>query len=282
MLLIKRKDTLQNPFIPLYLLFVNRNDSELGRRECMKNTLIELKNVSFQYEYTQVLKNISLKVQEGDFLAIIGSNGSGKSTLLKIILGLLKPLSGEVYLFGQHSSQFKHREWIGYVSQKSNSFNTSFPATVEEVVKSGLTKKVGLFKRIPKNAKRKIHHALKLVGMENYAHKNIGQLSGGQQQRVFIARALISNPKILILDEPTVGVDHENVQSFYNMLTSLNREQNMTIILVTHDVDTVSKSISHVACLNQTIHFHGYKEEFECITQEQLNDWYGHDVRKVH
>lgn len=248
----------------------------------MGTPLIELKNVSFQYEYTQVLKNISLKVEEGDYLAIIGSNGSGKSTLLKIILGLLKPISGEVVLFGTPSSQFKHREWIGYVSQKSNSFNSSFPATVAEVVKSGLTKKVGLFKRMPKKSKELIHHALTLVGMENFAHKNIGELSGGQQQRVFIARAIVSNPKILILDEPTVGVDHENVQAFYDMLTSLNKDQNMTIVLVTHDVNTVSSQISHVACLNQTIHFHGYKKEFDSITQEQLNDWYGHDVRKVH
>lgn len=248
----------------------------------MENPLIELKNVSFQYEYTQVLKNISLKVQEGDFLAIIGSNGSGKSTLLKIILGLLKPLSGEVYLFGKPSSQFKHREWIGYVSQKSNSFNSSFPATVEEVVKSGLTKKTGLFKLMPKDTKRKIHDCLTLVGMEKFIHQNIGKLSGGQQQRVFIARALISDPKVLILDEPTVGVDHENVQSFYDMLTNLNKQQNKTIILVTHDVSAVSKYVSHVACLNQTIHFHGYKEEFESITQEQINDWYGHAVRKIH
>lgn len=245
----------------------------------MNNTLIELKNVSFQYEYTQVLKNISLKVNEGDFLAIIGSNGSGKSTLIKIILGILKPLSGEVYLFGKPIQQVKHREWIGYVSQKSNSFNSAFPATVEEVVKSGLTPTAGLFNIISKD---KIHHALTLVGMEKYKKQNIGQLSGGQQQRVFIARALVSNPKVLILDEPTVGVDHENVQSFYDMLTRLNKEQNMTIVLVTHDVNTVSKRVSHVACLNQTIHFHGFKEEFESITQEQLNDWYGHDVRKIH
>lgn len=248
----------------------------------MNTPLIELKNVSFQYEYTQVLDNISLKVEEGTFLALLGPNGSGKSTLLKLMLGLEKPMSGEIYLFGSPSNSFQHREWIGYVSQKSQSFNSAFPATVEEVVKSGLTKKTGLFKRFPKDSKARVIEALQAVGMESFIHRNIGQLSGGQQQRVFIARALVSKPKVLIMDEPTVGIDHENVQSFYDMLAFLNEQHNMTIILVTHDVDTVSDRVTHVACLNQTIHFHGYKKDFEAMEDTQLNAWYGHAVRKVH
>ena len=248
----------------------------------MTKPLIELKDVSFQYEYTQVLKNISLRVNEGDFLALIGQNGSGKSTLLKLILGLLKPMSGKITLFGEPISQFKHREWIGYVSQKSNAFNSGFPATVEEVVKSGLTKKVGLFKRYPKDADFLVQCALKDVGMEQFAKRNIGQLSGGQQQRVFIARAMVAEPKLLILDEPTVGIDRENVQAFYDMLAHLNRHHKMTMILVTHEVDTVSDRVSHVACLNQTIHFHGYKNDFDTISEEQIDSWNGHSVRKIH
>lgn len=274
--------SLQNKWKDLYLQIVNRNDYQLERREIMTKPLIELQNVSFQYEHTKVLHNISFRVSEGDFLAILGPNGSGKSTLLKLLLGIAKPLSGEVKLFGESVSSFQHREWIGYVSQKSNAFNSAFPATVEEVVKSGLTKKIGLFKRMPKNANELVVDALKAVGMEEYLKRNIGKLSGGQQQRVFIARALISEPKLLILDEPTVGIDHENVQSFYDMLARLNKEQQKTIILVTHDVDTVSNRISHVACLNQTIHFHGYKKDFDSISDEQLNGWYGHSVRKIH
>jgi zinc transport system ATP-binding protein len=248
----------------------------------MSKPLIELQNVSFQYENTKVLHHISFAVSKGDFLAILGPNGSGKSTLLKLILGIVKPLSGEIKLFGESSNTFQHREWIGYVSQKSNAFNSAFPATVEEVVKSGLTKKIGLFKRMPKNANELVREALKSVGMEQFISRNIGQLSGGQQQRVFIARSLIAEPKLLILDEPTVGIDHENVQSFYDMLAKLNEEQQKTIILVTHDVDTVSNRISHVACLNQTIHFHGFKKDFDIISNEKLNDWYGHSVRKIH
>lgn len=248
----------------------------------MKKTLVQFENVSFQYENTHVLQNISFRINEGEFLALLGPNGSGKSTLLKLLLGLLKPISGEIELFGQSSKSFKQRELIGYVSQKSNAFNSGFPATVFEVVRSGLAKKTGLFKLYPKDSKAKVMRALEAVGMEAFAHRNIGQLSGGQQQRVFIARALIGEPKLLILDEPTVGIDHENVQAFYDMLAKLNNDLGITMILVTHDVDTVSNRITHVACLNQTIHFHGYKNEFDNISQETLNAWYGHAVRKIH
>ena len=247
----------------------------------MGTPLINLHNISYQYEQTKALIDINLTIEEGDFLAIIGPNGSGKSTLLKIMLGLLKPTKGEVLLFGKTVTQFKDKERIGYVSQKSNSFNTGFPATVTEVVRSGLVKKTGLFHRYPSNVDKQVKHALKSVGMDEFSKKNIGDLSGGQQQRVFIARALISSPNILILDEPTVGVDSKNVKSFYNMLSHLNREHDITIVLVTHDVDAVSKSISHVACLNQRIHFHGFKNEMDQMSDEQLEAWYGHAVRKV-
>lgn len=243
---------------------------------------IELHNVSFQYDQNIVLKNISLQVKQGDFLAVLGPNGSGKSTLLKIILGLLKPTSGTVDLFGLKSRDFKKREWLGYVSQKSNAFNTGFPATVYEVVQSGLVKKTGLFKNFPKDSFQRVEKALNSVGMIDFMNQSIGELSGGQQQRVFIARALVAEPKCLILDEPTVGIDHQHVQSFYNMLAELNREQNLTLILVTHDVDTVSSKISHVACLNQTIHFHGFKNEFNQLSDEDRQAWYGHSVRKIH
>ena len=248
----------------------------------MKKTLVQFENVSFQYEYTHVLQNISFRINEGEFLALLGPNGSGKSTLLKLLLGLLKPMSGEIELFGQSAKTFKQRELIGYVSQKSNAFNSGFPATVFEVVRSGLAKKTGLFKLYPKDSKARVMRALEAVGMEAFANRNIGQLSGGQQQRVFIARALIGEPKLLILDEPTVGIDHENVQAFYDMLAKLNNDLGITMILVTHDVDTVSNRITHVACLNQTIHFHGYKNDFDNISQETLNAWYGHAVRKIH
>ncbi|WP_223637933.1 metal ABC transporter ATP-binding protein [Planococcus sp. 4-30] len=244
--------------------------------------LIDIKDISFEYEQTKALDNISMKVEEGDFLAILGPNGSGKSTLLKIMLGLMKPSKGKIELFGIDAKNFKNREWIGYVSQKSNSFNSGFPATVEEVVAGGLAKKTGLFHRLPKSAHQEVAEALEAVGMQDFMGRSVSELSGGQQQRIFIARALVAKPKILILDEPTVGVDHQNVQAFYDMLASLNRDKNITLVLVTHDVDTVTDRITHVACLNQTIHFHGFKEQLHTMSDEQREAWYGHSVRKIH
>lgn len=248
----------------------------------MNAPLIEINDISFEYEQTKALENISMKVEEGDFLAVLGPNGSGKSTLLKIMLGLIKPTKGSIKLFGVDSKNFKNREWIGYVSQKSNSFNSGFPATVEEVVAGGLAKKTGLFRRTPKTSHQEVEEALEAVGMKDFIGRSVSELSGGQQQRIFIARALVSKPKVLILDEPTVGIDHQNVQAFYDMLASLNRNKNITLVLVTHDVDTVTDRITHVACLNQTIHFHGFKEQLHMMSDEQREAWYGHSVRKIH
>ena len=248
----------------------------------MQNILIDLDDVYFSYEQTAVLENIDLTVKEGEFWALIGPNGSGKSTLINIILGLLKPKSGSVLLFGQDVDRFQHRELIGYVSQKSNSFNSGFPATVLEVVRSGLTRKTGLFKSFSKKDEEKAIQALNVVGMEEYAKQNIGELSGGQQQRVFIARALVGDPKLLVMDEPTVGIDQQNVKSFYSMLNKLNREHGIAILLVTHEIDLVTDLATHVACLNRSIHFHGMQADFNKMEDEDISKWYGHPVRRVH
>lgn len=240
--------------------------------------IIDINHLFYRYEKDTVLENINLSIPEGSFLAIVGPNGSGKSTLLKIILGLLKPQKGEIFLFGQQISKFKDWQKIGYVSQKANSFNTGFPATVFEVVASGLTKKLGMFKFFKKEHSRIVFEALEAVGMKNFHNRNIGELSGGQQQRVFIARALVSDPKLLILDEPTVGVDAENVNAFYQMLEELNKKREITLLLVTHDIGTISDKVTHVACLNKHLHFHGEAKEFEELAAEGMSEVYGHDV----
>lgn len=248
----------------------------------MNKLLIELEDVKFSYEQTTVLENINLQVREGEFWALIGPNGSGKSTLISIILGLLKPDAGFVELFGSDVDRFQHRELIGYVSQKSNSFNSGFPATVLEVVRSGLTRKIGLFKSFSKKDEQKALQALGIVGMADYAKKNIGELSGGQQQRVFIARALAGDPQLLVMDEPTVGIDQQNVTSFYSMLNTLNRDHGIAILLVTHEIDLVTDLATHVACLNRSIHFHGIKSDFKKMEDDDISRWYGHPVRRVH
>ncbi|WP_270577467.1 metal ABC transporter ATP-binding protein [Caldibacillus thermoamylovorans] len=240
--------------------------------------IIEIKNLTYHYDHLTVLENINLQVERGDFLAIVGPNGSGKSTLLKLVLGLLKKQQGEIYLYGKPLASFDHWEKISFVSQKSNSFNSGFPATVYEVVRSGLTKKTGLFHFFPKNTREHVTEALKAVEMESFIDRNIGELSGGQQQRVFIARAIVSNPELLILDEPTVGVDAKRVAQFYQLLQRLNHTRNMTLIIVSHDVGIISDKVSHVACLNKTLYFHGRSQEFAALDNGALSFFYGHDV----
>ncbi|MCY9270107.1 metal ABC transporter ATP-binding protein, partial [Bacillus licheniformis] len=154
-------------------------------------------------------------------------------------------------------------------------------ASVYEVVASGLTAKLGLFRRMSKADKQKVDEAIEAVGITSLKDRNIGELSGGQQQRTFIARALVSEPKLLILDEPTVGVDQKTVEGFYKLLEKLNREKGITLILVTHDVGTVSDKVTHVACMNKHLHFHGNTEEFESMTDQDLSQFYGHDVQAI-
>jgi len=243
-----------------------------------RRPIINIDNLSYRYEKDFVLENINLTIEEGAFLGIVGPNGSGKSTLLKLILGLLKIQKGNIQLFGEEIYKFKDWQKIGFVSQKANSFNTGFPATVYEVVASGLTKKIGLFKFMKKEHHFKVADAIEAVGLSSFKNRNIGELSGGQQQRVFIARALVSDPKLLILDEPTVGVDAQNVQSFYEMLFELNKKLGITLLLVTHDIGTISDKVTHVACLNKHLHFHGKTEEFEQLQIDDLSQIYGHDV----
>lgn len=212
--------------------------------------VLKIEHVSFRYERENVLEDINLAVPKGAFLGIVGPNGSGKSTLLKCVLGVLKPQQGNIYLFGTPIESFKDWHRIGFVSQKANSFNTGFPATVYEVVASGLTAKRGMFRFFTKKDRQAVLEAIEAVGMSDFSRQNIGELSGGQQQRVFIARAIVSKPELLILDEPTVGVDIHHVQSFYNMLDVLNRRLGITLVLVTHDIGTITKK-SDACCMSK-------------------------------
>src|SRR5699024_7122785 len=186
-----------------------------------------------------------------------------------------------VELFGQPIEKFKDWHKIGYVSQKSNAFNRGFPATVFEVVSMGLTTKIGYFKFFKQKHKEKVKHALKQVDMLEYMHQNIGDLSGGQQQRVFIARALVSNPEFLILDEPTVGIDQKNIKIFYELLHDLHRNKGITLLLVTHDVGTMTQHVDQVCCLNKKLHFHGDTDKYNALTDTELSNLYSHPVNLV-
>ena len=224
--------------------------------------LIVLRGVSFRYDGAPVLVDINMTIREGDFLAIIGPNGSGKTTLVKVILGLLGPSSGEVEIFGRPRQEFSDWRKIGYVPQKATHIDPFFPASVEEVVGMALVSNRRPRSASGREGRERILRALEEVGMGEYRKWPIGRLSGGQQQRVFIARALVTSPRILFLDEPTTGVDAETQTSFYDMLDLLNRREGLTIVLVTHDIGIVNKHVTSVACLNQKLVYHGSHEDF--------------------
>lgn len=224
--------------------------------------IIRVERVSFAYDGVPALVDINLSVYRGDFLAVIGPNGSGKTTLLKIMVGLLKPSQGRVWLFQQPLEDFNQWHRIGYIQQKATNFDPIFPISVAEVISASLNSV-----RIPKKpghgqVRKKIMQALQTVGLENKASKSMNSLSGGQQQRVLIARALATEPEILILDEPTVGVDYPSQENFYDLLGQLNKQKQLTIVLVTHDYGIVNRHVNRVACLNQKLVYHGEHSEF--------------------
>lgn len=219
--------------------------------------IIEISNISFSYNNIDIIKNANLNIHRGDYFGIVGSNGSGKTTLLRIILGLLSPKTGSIKLFGQDISSFKDWSKIGYVPQKVINFDNNFPLTVEEVVAMGRYGKIGLFKKVTIEDKNKIEEALRNVEMLEYKDRQIGDLSGGQQQRVFIARALVGQPEILFLDEPTVGIEKDIKEKFYQLLHDLNEKFNLTIVMITHDIESMSNEAMHIACIkNNTLIFH--------------------------
>lgn len=224
--------------------------------------IIEIQDVSFSYGNSEVLKNINLSIHRGDYLGLVGGNGAGKTTLLKIILGLLAPDSGTVKLFGQDISDFKDWPKIGYVPQKATNFDINFPATTEEVVLMGRFGRRGLFRKINDADKNKAHEALNHVDMWEHRHRLVGDLSGGQQQRVFIARALAGDPEIVFLDEPTVGVEKDIKDEFYKLLRKLNEELHLTVVLVTHDIESMAHEAMHIACIDRTLVFHNSVDKF--------------------
>jgi zinc transport system ATP-binding protein len=241
-------------------------------------SFVELEDVDFAYGALPVLERINLTVEPGDFLGIIGPNGSGKTTLLRIMLGLLPPLRGAVRLFGHPPGSFRQWGRLGYVPQKA-ALDRGLPVTVREVVATGLLPSLGVFGRIGGAERRRIVEVLGHVGMEEHAAARIGALSTGQQQRVLIARALVSKPELLILDEPTGGVDPEAQTSFYALLHHLNRERDVTLILVSHDIGVVAREVTKLACLNRRLVFHGRPGDF--LNDAALAALYGSAVRVV-
>ncbi|VVB89526.1 Cobalamin import ATP-binding protein BtuD [uncultured archaeon] len=227
----------------------------------MDEKIIEMTSISYKQDASRILEDINLEIKRGEFLGIIGPNGAGKTTLLKIMLGLIKPTSGTIKLFGEDIHHFKDWYKIGYIPQHALNYDANFPVNVFEVVSMGRFSKKGLFKNLGKEDMRVIDDALEIVGMKEYKNRRIGELSGGQQQRVFIARALASQPELLILDEPTVGVDIAGQKEFYDFLEKLNKEKKITLVIVTHDIGNISSRIGRLACINKKMFSGCHPEE---------------------
>lgn len=226
------------------------------------DVLIKVRDIDFSYGSIKVLDNVSFDISAGDFLAIIGPNGSGKTTLVKIILGLLNPDRGRIEILGRPLRDFSEWNKIGYVPQKATHVDPLFPVSVREVVAMGLLSSRKFPQMIKKEEEVLVYEALKSVGMELLIQRRIGNLSGGQQQRVFIARAIVNQPQIIFLDEPTTGVDAETQEHFYDILDNLNKKSGITIVLITHEIGLLNKHVEKVACLNQKLVYHGEHSEF--------------------
>jgi zinc transport system ATP-binding protein len=232
--------------------------------------VLATEGLTFQYNSTEILADISFRLQTGDYLGLVGPNGSGKTTLIKLILGLLQPSKGEIVLFGSNLTDFKDWRKVGYLPQKINSFNPHFPATVREIVSLGLLSTKRFPRRIKKNDDMAINNALELVDIIDIKTELIGELSGGQQQRVLIAKALVSEPELLILDEPTTALDPEAREKFFGTLKDLNENRKVTIIIITHDIGTIGKYASRLLYLDKRLIFYGGFDDF-CTSSEMAN-----------
>jgi len=238
---------------------------------------VKVKNLTYAYQASSqssvVLDNISFSVNKGDLLGVIGPNGAGKSTLFSCMLGLLKDYRGEIRIFDQDTRRNNLiLQNVGYIAQQK-SIEQGFPATVQEIVSLGMIGKKNI-------SKEKVASALKMVDLSGQTDKRIGELSGGQQQRVLIAKALVNEPKLLILDEPTTSVDVETQNKFYTLLKSLNQKSNITIIWASHDLDAVNKIANKVMCLNRSMFFHGDTGEF--FGSDELIRMYSESSMQLH
>jgi len=235
--------------------------------------ILSVEQLGFRYNSVEVLSDISFSVDAGDYIGLVGPNGSGKTTVIKIILGLLQQEKGSVTLFGTDSSAFRDRHRIGYLPQKPTHFNPHFPATVKEIVSLGLFSKQRFPKRITKDDQVLIYDAMAMAEVLDISDALIGELSGGQQQRVLVARAVVNKPELLILDEPTTALDPEARENFFKVLYELNRRENVTVILITHDIASIGKYASKLLYLDKKVVFYGSFEDF-CLS-ENMTQYFG-------
>lgn len=233
--------------------------------------LSSMRNVVFGYGNEPVVENISLEIHTSEFLGITGPNGAAKTTILKLLLGLLKPWSGSVELNPEAFGGAK--PVIGYVPQQVASFNSGFPSKVIELVRSGCYSRLGLFRKFTQEQNEIVEKSLKQVGMWEYRDARIGELSGGQKQRICIARALAQQPNVLILDEPTTGMDHQSRIGFYELMKHYVDVHHLTVIMVTHGLEEMGSYLDRVISLERK-----ESEEWKCLTTSSCSVRFGPEV----
>ncbi len=241
---------------------------------------IDAEHLTVTFRGQIALDDVSVAVPAGRYVGIVGPNGAGKTTLMRVLLGLQQPSSGTVRIFGMDPRAARRGGTMGYVPQRVAQGDVSFPVTVEEVVMSGRASTIGLGRLVGRHDKEAAERALVLTDTASLRRKLLHQLSGGQRQRVFIARALASEPRILLLDEPTTGVDVSAKEAFYSLLRSLHREKGLTILFVSHDVEVAAQEADFVLALHQKLVCHCSSHEF--LSEDVMTRLYGKHVELSH
>jgi len=237
---------------------------------------VEIRDVSVTLKDKEILKNINFTLEEGKFLGIVGPNGGGKTTLVKIILGLISPASGSVAVFGSSPEKLLHGNGIfGYLPQHQN-IDPNFPASALDIVLMGRYRKAGFLRWPGKKDREKALECMSMMGIDSIKDVQYSQLSGGQQQRVSIARALAGEPRILVLDEPSTGIDVVGQEDFYHLLKGLQKKMNLTILMVSHDIGTVTTYVDEISCLNINLYYHG--NPLGALSDKVMTSLYGKNV----
>jgi zinc transport system ATP-binding protein len=256
----------------------------------MAEVAIQIRNLWASYNGHPALEEIDLDIQEGRYVGILGPNGAGKSTLLKVILGLIRPTRGQVLVFGEQPERLRKRgRVVGYLPQRPLG-NPRFPVSVLDVVLMGRYGRIGMFRKPHKMDREIGMRSLERVGIAHLARRPIGELSGGEQQRVFIARALCVEPKLLVLDEPTVSLDACAQDDLYALVASLKGELGLTVLMVCHDVGAISRFVDDVVCINRRVHIHqpppigrmGLEQTFGCSVEYLFHGAVPHRVVSAH
>lgn len=245
----------------------------MNANRTMKDLALSVENLAFSYGSTDVLDNVSFKIERGDFVALVGPNGAGKTTLIKVILGLENKYQGQIKIFGMDAKNFDQWNLIGYLPQRVNTFNPLFPAIVKEVVGLGLLSQKKYPKKFNHDDEIKIANILNFLDISDLKNRPVSELSGGQQQRVFLARALVSDPELLIMDEPSTALDPETRQSFFKLIEKLNKEKGSTVVMITHDTTQVGQYANKMLYLDKGVIFYGPFADF--CHSEDMEKYFG-------